>query len=777
MADHLSDAYMNRIKASMIDSFTDFISIADTNRKIIYFNPAAYRMMGYSPDERPDITTTEQLHTKEADDIAKEFIQPSVFAKGFWTGISYIKHKDGSPIKVEMTVFPLYGPNGEEYGTVAVMRDVNELTKMNERLKKSSELFQKVLDSSKIGIVLINMETNIIEMVNQYTEELLQMKSEEIVGKKCFDILCHQNPDLCPHVNERDKQVLLGERFLQRKDGSFLPIIKTGTWINIDNKDYLVDTFVDISIQKELENNLNDARIAAEAANRSKSEFLSRMSHEMRTPLNAIIGMTQITDKTDSVDKLRECIETIKLSSNHLLSLINDVLDLSKIEEGKLELNLGAFSVSNMIQKIAVLIEPKVKEKNIRLAVKIDAGIPPFLIGDSLRISQVLLNFLSNSVKFTPKDSEMSVTVKMNSKSKGSVNLHFSVSDKGIGITEDQLARLFSPFVQADGTITRKYGGTGLGLVISKRLINIMGSDIAVETKYGEGSTFSFDLDLPIAREDDLKIEDFKIEDIGGIFKDKKVLLVDDVELNRIIVHELLAETGIVFEDACDGKEAVEKATQTKYDIILMDIQMPVMDGYEATRLIRAMDKPFSEVPIVAMSANVFKEDVERSLSEGMDAHIGKPVDVDKMVVVINSLVNYGDPESGKLPTIKTATFKPNIIDIGFDKSYFNYEMALDMHDNNNIALAILCNEFIQSDFYGKLESAMDSGDYIKADSIARILVQKSQDFALPSLAAYAGTLSETLKRGHYDYAKMYLNDLHKCYVKTCEVMSNLLQV
>ncbi len=775
MAATLDEAFMNQIKASVIDSFTDFISIANTDREIIYYNPAAYRMMGYTPEENPDIWSTEKLHADGFDEFAKNVIQPSVFKNGSWTGISAIRHKDGSTLMVEMTVFPLYFASGEEYGTVAVMRDVNELTKMNERLQKSSELFQKVLDSAKIGIVLINMESNTIEMVNQFAEELLQMNAAEVKGKKCYDVLCHSSLEFCPHVNERDKQVLLGERYLQRQDGTAIPIIKTGTWITIDGKDYLVDTFVDITIQKELESSLNEAKLAAEAANRSKSEFLSHMSHEMRTPLNAVIGMAQISEKTDDVAKLKEYINTIKLSSSHLLSLINDVLDLSKIEEGKLELNIEAFSVFEMVEKIKLIIAEKAKEKQIHLSVEADADIPPFLMGDALRLSQVLLNFLSNAVKFTPENGNVAFAVRLQGLQNGEAELFFSVADDGIGISEEQLARLFNPFMQADGSITRKYGGTGLGLAISKRLINLMGADIDVETAPGAGAAFSFAVRLPLADAHSLRVADGLPDDVTDIFKGKRALVVDDVELNRIVAVELLAETGLAFDEAGDGRQALDMAAKTLYDVILMDVQMPVMDGYEATQRIRQLPGAHGATPIVAMSANVFKEDVARSLAAGMNDHVGKPVDAAVMTAAINRLLNGAAPAQAA-DEARAAQFRGGIAVDAIDKNYFNYPLALKQFDGDGAALAAACDAFLQAGHWEALKAAMDRGDVAQAEQAADALIAAANVCALPAVASYANQVRETLKKKNVDFAAMYLSDLGKSYARTREVLGGLLE-
>ncbi len=771
----VSEAYMNRIKASMIDSFTDSISIANTDRKIIYYNPAALRLIGYSSSEMHLIDTTAKLHAEGFDAFAASVIQPSVFKNGSWTGISAVRHKDGHTIVVEMTVFPLYGDQGEEYGTVAVLRDVNELTKANQRLQKSSELFQKVLDSAGIGVVLINMEDHTIEMVNQFTCSLLQMEAEEILHNKCYDVLCHRSPDICPHANEQDSRVLVAERYLTRKDGTQIPIIKTGTWITLDEKEYLVDTFVDISIQKVLEKSLQEAKYAAEAANQSKSEFLSRMSHEMRTPLNAIIGMTQISDKATSLEKLRECMETIRLSSNHLLSLINDVLDISKIEEGKLELCLEPFSVASMMKKIALLIEPKASEKQITLAMDVDSDIPPHLLGDPLRLSQVLLNFLSNAVKFTPAGKRIDVRVQTLARTPLAATLRFAVADQGIGITEEQLARLFNPFVQADGSITRKYGGTGLGLVISKRLINMMGSDIEVETTVNAGSVFSFDVKLPFAKAQAAEDIELMPDETAGIFAGKRALLVDDVELNRMIAIELLGSTGLQFDEAGDGQEAVALATANSYDVILMDIQMPVMDGYEATRKLREAAAPYCSVPIIAMSANVFKEDVDRSLREGMDDHVGKPIDVDKLIAVINRLLRPIPQASAAIDATPSAAFRADIAQLDIDHRVFDLPRALARHQGDAPALADRCQAFLHANPYKQIRSTLAAREYAKAQELVANLAQVCAELSLASLVPYLENVLACLKRDEYQFAIMYFNDAEKHYAATCQLLSSLL--
>ncbi len=714
----ISEEYLMNVKASIVDSSNDFIGIADTEGNLIYLNDAAYAMMGYGPDERPEFKSIAEVHANDFDKFALEEVQPAVFKDGFWSGEGCMHYKGGGAVKVAQTVFPVVGEDGAMYGTAAVMRDISDINAVNEKLRENSELFQKVLDSSKIGIVLINMETNTIEMVNKFTQQLLQMSAEEIVGQKCYDVLCHRSLDICPHVNERDIDTIVAERFIERKDGTTIPIIKSGTWITLDDKEYLVDTFADISIQKELEKNLMDAKITAEAANRSKSEFLSRMSHEMRTPLNAVIGMTQIAGRADDVQKLKDAIHTIEVSSMHLLGIINDVLDLSKIEEGKLELSIESFSLSVMVQKIVSLMDSKAEEKNIHFNVDIDTAIPDMLVGDSMRLSQVLLNFLSNAFKFTQEKGGVTFSVKLQKLENGAADILFAVEDTGIGIAEDQLERLFNPFVQADGSISRKFGGTGLGLVISKRILNLMDSDVKVESKYGEGTRFSFPLRLPLSTEEQLETGKFDMGAIEGVFAGKRMLIVDDLDINRLIAAELLAPTGIEADEAADGLEAVQKVAESNYDILLMDVQMPVMDGYEATRQIREMEGPKKDTPIVAMSANVFKEDVERSMETGMDGHIGKPIDLATAVSLMAGLLENGRTDAGQE---EQSTFEA-------------------------------------------LHAAMEKGENERAQALAKRLQVEAT--GTQGVASYAGQVYECLQRGDYDYAKMYMADLVKAYAR-----------
>ncbi len=372
----------------------------------------------------------------------------------------------------------------------------------------------------------------------------------------------------------------------------------------------------------------------AQAAAKAKSDFLSRMSHEMRTPMNAIIGMARIAESTRDVDKLKYCLQTIGVSSEHLLSIINDVLDMSKIEAGKFDLTPEPMNLPRCLNKIMNLVQDQALTKHQQLSVYVSPDLPLDFVADELRLSQVLTNLLSNAVKFTGEGGRIMLDVRPTDDE----SIRFSVQDDGIGMTEDQLKKLFQSFEQADGSISRRFGGTGLGLAISKSIVEKMGGAVSVKSVYGQGSTFIFD--IPMRRATDAEqlalAADMPGEagDGPADFTGLCALVAEDVDINAEIFRALMEPTGLRIDVAGNGKIACEmyEADPVKYDLILMDVQMPEMDGLEATRHIRALGTEKARViPIIAMTANAFKEDIDKCLKSGMNDHLAKPID-EKMV-------------------------------------------------------------------------------------------------------------------------------------------------
>jgi len=386
---------------------------------------------------------------------------------------------------------------------------------------------------------------------------------------------------------------------------------------------------------------IDNSKNKADAESRQKSAFLANMSHEMRTPMNAIIGMTSLGKSADNTERKNYCLTKIEDASHHLLGVINDILDMSRIEANKFEISPVEFNFGKMLKRVVNVLTFRVDEKQQRLTMKIDSNIPEMLVGDDQRLAQVVTNLLGNAVKFTPETGTISLTADLLEENGDGCIVRIAVADTGIGISGEQQDGLFRAFQQAESSTTRKYGGTGLGLSISKNIMELMGGEIRIESELGKGSTFFVDVPLKKSSERSEGVVDLLHEqkketpDYTGVFSGRRVLLAEDVEINREIVMSLLEPTCLKIDVAENGAEAVRifSSSPEKYDLVLMDIQMPEMDGYEATRCIRRMNIPkAASIPIVAMTANVFREDVERCMEAGMSSHIGKPLDYEDVM-------------------------------------------------------------------------------------------------------------------------------------------------
>jgi len=396
---------------------------------------------------------------------------------------------------------------------------------------------------------------------------------------------------------------------------------------------------VDVTQQTLNEKLLEEAREEAEAANAAKSEFLSRMSHEIRTPMNAIIGMISIGLGSDDINRKDYCFQRADNAAKHLLGIINDILDMSKIEADKFELSYNVFDFQKTLSNITNMALVYAEEKQLIFSVNVGDGVPSLILGDELRLSQVMMNLLTNAIKFTPEKGTVSLNITTLDDSREEVILLVEIADNGIGISLEQQTRLFSPFNQADAHISQLFGGTGLGLAITKKIVELMGGIIWIESELGEGAKFIFTLRTKKIScdtcEDMCKINELCDTTAGDSdesydFSDSTILIAEDVDINREILSAVLEASKINIEYAENGSLAVSMYEEDplKYDLILMDINMPVMDGYEATRLIREFDKETGKnIPIIAMTANVFKEDIEKCLAYGMIDHIGKPID------------------------------------------------------------------------------------------------------------------------------------------------------
>jgi signal transduction histidine kinase/ActR/RegA family two-component response regulator len=387
----------------------------------------------------------------------------------------------------------------------------------------------------------------------------------------------------------------------------------------------------------ELEVQTQAARVASQA----KGEFLARMSHEIRTPLNAIIGMTEIAHRAETIKKKDQSLDEITIASKHLLGILNDVLDMAKIESGKFEIIRTAFGIQAAMREVAAIIIRRCDEKYINFEIEFESLGNTGVLGDKLRLKQVLINLLGNAVKFTPERGTIRFLADKTGETENSIDIHFSVIDTGIGMNEDQMKNLFNAFEQADSSISARFGGTGLGLAISQNLVKQMGGLITVSSALGQGSCFEFTLHMDTAENPDR--DDEGPEDAELVFPGKRLLLVEDIDINRLILKELLADTKIEIDEATDGAKALEIFTASApnyYDLIFMDVQMPNMDGHETTRRIRKLDRPDAKtIPILAMTASAYKEDIDRTLAAGMNAHLAKPININDVKAALKQWI------------------------------------------------------------------------------------------------------------------------------------------
>jgi len=510
-------------------------------------------------------------------------------------------------------------------------------------VRNTLNAMENILNSIDAAIYATVPDTGEILFLNTYMKKQFGIKGDEAIGKYCYKIFrqgFEKMCDFCPcyNLNNDPDATIVWDEYLPEMDIHVRHSDNYITWY--DGRKVHLQHAVDITqLVKTMEK--------AQEASRAKSDFLANMSHEVRTPLNAIVGMTTVGKRTNDVDKKDYSFGKIEEASTHLLSILNDILDLAKIEASKLVLAQVEFNIAEMIERVLAVTGVTADYMNHTLSINIDKKIPSTIIGDDKRLAQIIMNLVSNAIKFTEKGGKIDVDVFWDENSDDQHNLRIEVTDDGIGISPENQTKLFEAFEQAETGTTRTYSGTGLGLTITKQIVEAMNGNIWVESELGKGSKFVATVRVTPGSGSTKAVKagktanDTNAEAItSDMFTGKLMLAVEDMASNRYVLTSLMEDSGLNIDCAVNGKEALDMfaADPDKYDIIFMDVRMPIMNGYEATQNIRALDIPKAkDVPIIALTANMFNDDIEKCIDAGMNGHLGKPIDVNKVMEVLKT--------------------------------------------------------------------------------------------------------------------------------------------
>lgn len=614
----------------LVEEASDMIYELDERGKFSFTNFQMQSVSGYSHQELLQMNYWDVVapsHQKKVIDFYRNQLKEK-------TPTTYLEFpilsQGGHEIWVGQNVRMLFREDGWVTKVSAVARDISQLKHVQSKLEESEKYYRLLSTNSKDLITLYKADDNATRVfVSPSVKEILGYEPEELVGKSPFDILVPE--DRKRMLEDTHRTTLSGksafvEYRIYKKDGSVI-------WMESNSHPFFdsdgnISGFQtsarDITQRKQFEFELIEAKEKAEEATKAKSLFLSMMSHEIRTPMNAIIGLTNwLLQKTPRPDQM-ESLRLLKFSGENLLTIINDILDFSKIEAGKLTLEYTSFDLYDLMSNLKSMLEQRARDKGISLQFAYDTKLPRVVIGDNVRLGQVITNLIGNAIKFT-EHGYVEMSVRSGGMKNGKHIIQIKIKDTGIGIPADKIRFIFESFSQAHSS--RRFGGTGLGLSISRKLLNLMGSDIEVESSPGYGSTFYFTLLLQESTLKEGETGKSKIDQVKHTEQlSIRVLLVDDNEVNQIVASNFLQQWGAKTDSAYDGQEAVELIKNKSYQLVLMDLHMPEMNGYEAAKEIRGMDDPyFKNIPIIALTASATLDVKERVVESGMNDYLSKP--------------------------------------------------------------------------------------------------------------------------------------------------------
>lgn len=722
---------------ALIDQVKEVIFQTDAEGHWVFLNPAWTEITGFSISESLGRSFVEFVHPDDRAENQRKF-QPLIRRQKDYCRheVRYL-HQSGGYRWIEVFARLIVNLEGHAAGTVGTLRDVTERRRAEERFRV---LFEYSSDAH-----LIFDENGIIDC-NNAALALLRCSKEQILGLHPARLSPERQPDgrlsmeKCAEM-DRIATERCRHRFEwthRRFDGTEIPVEVTLTPVQLDGKRVLLVVWHDLSERKAAEAALNAAKEAAEAANRAKSDFLAIMSHEIRTPMNGVVGMTGLLLGTALSDEQRHYAETVQASAQSLLTVINDILDYSKIEAGRLSIEPVRFDLKQCMTDVAGLLRPKAAQKSLDFQLDYSAQLATRFVGDPIRIRQIIMNLGDNAIKFT-RSGKVRIEVSGEDCDGFETKLRFKVIDTGIGIPVEVQPRLFEKFTQADSSTTRKFGGTGLGLAICKRLTALMGGDISMQSEAGKGTTFTLSLCLPrnlcptCPDESTAPAADLYSTPALDVSVAPRVLLAEDNVINQALAVALLGKMGCKVDIAHNGLEAVRMARDNSYSFILMDCQMPEMDGYEATALIRQAEPPGVRVPIIAVTANAMQGDRDRCISQGMDDYLSKPIVPNDLRKTLQRWAAQAE-EKPASPA-------------------FDLNLALDRMEGDRALFNALATSFVSNlpQQILKLKAHVDKRDARQVSLVAHTVKGSTAMFAATRVTSAAAELESTGAKGDWD--------------------------